>query len=61
MDASQHRWFGNIKTHLHAAIDDATNTIVALYFDYEETLNGYYNVFYQILIFLLINMEKDLF
>lgn len=49
MDASQHRWFGNIKTHLHAAIDDATNTIVALYFDYEETLNGYYNVFYQIL------------
>lgn len=49
MDASVHLWFGNNKTHLHAAIDDATGAIVGAYFDKQETLNGYYNVFKQIL------------
>jgi Integrase core domain. len=49
MDASPHTWFGNITTHLHAAIDDATGTIVGAYFGTQETLDGYYNVFYQIL------------
>lgn len=49
MDASVHIWFGGIKTHLHAAIDDATGRIVGAYFDHQETLNGYYNVFNQIL------------
>lgn len=49
MDASVHLWFGNIKTQLHAAIDDATGRIVGAYFDKQETLNGYYHVFKQIL------------
>lgn len=49
MDASVHNWFGTEKTHLHIAIDDATNRIVGAYFDVQETLNGYYNVFHQIL------------
>lgn len=49
MDASLHLWFGNKKTQLHVAIDDSTGCIVGAYFDYQETLNGYYNVFYQIL------------
>lgn len=49
MDASQHRWFGEQITHLHAAIDDATETIVGAYFDTQETLHGYYTVFHQIL------------
>ncbi len=49
IDASNHRWFGNTKTHLHAAIDDATGQVVAAYFDKQETLNGYYNLYYQIL------------
>lgn len=49
MDACIHLWFGNEKTALHAAIDDATGNIVGLYFDKQETLNGYYNVTYQIL------------
>lgn len=49
MDASVHTWFGGFKTQLHAAIDDASGRIVGAYFDYQETLNGYYNVFYQIL------------
>ena len=48
-DACIHLWFGNIKTALHAAIDDATGQVVAAYFDNQETLNGYYNIYYQIL------------
>ena len=35
--------------HLHLAIDDASGEVVGAYFDTQETLNGYYNVFYQIL------------
>jgi len=49
LDASQHVWFGNTKTFLHIAIDDSTSHIVGAYFDDQETLNGYYNIFYQIL------------
>ena len=48
-DGSIHMWFGGIKTCLHLAIDKATSTIVGAYFDKQETLNGYYNVFHQIL------------
>jgi hypothetical protein len=49
MDASLHLWFGETKTQLHAAIDDATGIVVGAYFDHQETLNGYYHVFHQIL------------
>lgn len=49
MDASLHPWFGNGKTNLHIAIDDSTSRIVGAYFDEQESLNGYYSVFYQIL------------
>ena len=49
-DGSIHMWFGSVKTCLHLAIDKATSTIVGIYFDKQETLNGYYNVLYQILI-----------
>ena len=48
-DGSIHVWFGGIKTCLHLAIDKAASTIVGAYFDKQETLNGYYNVLYQIL------------
>ena len=48
-DGSIHMWFGGIKTCLHLAIDKATSTIVGAWFDTQETLNGYYHVFYQIL------------
>ena len=48
-DGSIHNWFGSKKSCLHLAIDKATSTIVGAYFDYQETLNGYYQVFYQIL------------
>lgn len=49
MDGSTHLWFGEKKCCLHLAADKATNTIVGAYFDRQETLNGYYNVFKQIL------------
>ena len=48
-DGSIHMWFGGVKTCLHLAIDKATSTIVGAWFDKQETLNGYYHVFYQIL------------
>ena len=48
-DACIHLWFGKTKTALHAAIDDSTGHVVAAYFDKQETLNGYYNIYYQIL------------
>jgi len=51
MDASHHHWFGehNPKAHLHGAIDDASKSILALYFDTQETLNGYFHIFNDIL------------
>lgn len=49
-DACIHLWFAKTKTALHAAIDDATGHVVAAYFDTQESLNGYYNIYYQILI-----------
>lgn len=49
MDGSIHNWFGCEKACLHLAADKTTNTIVGAYFDKEETLKGYYNVYNQIL------------
>ena len=49
MDASLHNWFGNDKSQLHIAIDDATGAIIGAYFDHQETLKGYYNVLNQVL------------
>ena len=52
IDASLHHWFGPdySKATLHGAIDDSTGTVMGLYFDKEETLNGYYNMLKQILL-----------
>ena len=49
MDASPYKWFGASKTTLHIAVDDATGRITGAYFDEQETLSGYYNVYHQIL------------
>lgn len=49
IDASVHLWFGNFKTYLHAAIDDATGNVLGAYFDTGETIKGYYEMTYQIL------------
>ena len=49
MDASGLIWFDDVFATLHLAVDDATGTVVGAYFTPQETLNGYYNVLYQIL------------
>ncbi len=49
MDGSIHLWFGDKKCCLHLAVYKATNNVVGAYFDYQETLNGYYHIFYQLL------------
>ena len=51
IDASIHNWFGEAlpKATLHGAIDDATGTVMGLWFDREETLNGYFEMTRQIL------------
>lgn len=49
MDASPYVWFGDTKTTLHIAVDDAAGMITGAYFDRQETLCGYYHVYAQIL------------
>ncbi|MDR2400642.1 MAG: hypothetical protein LBD73_03200, partial [Deferribacteraceae bacterium] len=49
MDACQHNWSGTEQNRLHTAADDAIKIMAGAYFDKQETLNGYYNVFHQIL------------
>jgi hypothetical protein len=43
-DASVYPWFNDEYTYLHVGIDDSTGTLTGAYFDYQETLKGYYNV-----------------
>ena len=50
IDASIHRWFGIYTSALHAAIDDATGTVLGAYFTKEETTYGYYKMLEQVLI-----------
>lgn len=49
MDATPYEWIPGQIWHLHLAVDDATGRIVGAWFDMQETLNGYYHVFSQIL------------
>ena len=49
MDGSIHNWFGENKSCLHLAIDVCTGLIVGGRFEKQETLNGYYHVYKQIL------------
>lgn len=50
MDACTHLWFGNTKSTLHLAIDDSTSQVIGMYFDIQETLNGYYHITKQFLL-----------
>lgn len=49
MDATPYEWIPNVIWHLHLSIDDATGQVVGAWFDTQETLNGYYCIFNQIL------------
>lgn len=44
-----HNWFNDERSCLHLSVDKATNNIMGGFFDKQETLNGYYNIFHQIL------------
>lgn len=44
-DACEDYWIAGTKWHLHGAIDCATGTVLGGYFDFQETLNGYYHLF----------------
>lgn len=51
MDASSFKFLeDDITYHLHLAIDDCTNTVLGAYLDTQETLKGYYNILYQIIL-----------
>ena len=48
LDASRYDWFSDGGySHLHGAIDDATNEILALYLTKEESLEGYSELIFQ--------------
>ena len=49
MDATPYEWISGEIWHLHLAVDDATGRITGGWFDTQETLDGYYHVFSQIL------------
>lgn len=49
LDGSIHRWFAGQFVTLHAAIDDSSGTLLAAWFEKQETLRGYYKVVAQIL------------
>ncbi|WP_407895679.1 ISNCY family transposase [Lacticaseibacillus sp. N501-2] len=51
MDGSQEYWLGSDhpKITLHLAVDDASGTVVGAWFEDQETLQGYFQVFAQIL------------
>lgn len=49
MDATPYEWVPGQVWHLHLAVDDATGRITGAWFDTQETLNGYYHVFSQML------------
>lgn len=49
MNASNHLWFAQRKSHLHLTVDDATGMIVGAYFDWQETRSAYYQITKQFL------------
>jgi transposase len=50
VDAATHCWFGDTKTYLHIAVDDATSKLLAGFFDTQETLYAYFNVLKDVLL-----------
>lgn len=44
LDASPYSWLGDGELNLHGAIDDASGSILGLYLDRQECLEGYFEV-----------------
>jgi len=49
IDASPHAWFNETIHSLHGAIDDATGEILALHFEKNECLRGYFEIMEQMI------------
>lgn len=50
MDACVEKWFGNVTTHLHLAVDKATKKVLSGWFEYEEITRGYFVLLYMMII-----------
>lgn len=50
MDASPKRWFGNIVSHLHLAVDKGTKKVLFGWFEYEELTRAYFVLLLNIII-----------
>lgn len=46
----QKKWFGNISSYLHLAVDKATKKVLFGWFEYEEITRGYYVLLFNIII-----------
>ena len=50
IDACKDYWIDNKQSHLHAAYDPATRTILALHLEKEKTTHGYYKLLETLLL-----------
>lgn len=46
MDACEKRWFGNIVSYLHLAVDKGTKKVLFGWFEFEELTRGYFVLLY---------------
>lgn len=50
MDACEKKWFGNIVTYLHLAVDKGTKKVLSGWFEYEEITRGYFVLLFNMII-----------
>ena len=50
MDACEKRWFGNIVSYLHLAVDKGTKKVLFVWFEFEELTRSYFVLLYNIII-----------
>lgn len=50
MDACEKKWFGDIVSHLHLAVDKGTKKVLFGWFEYEEITRGYFVLLFNTII-----------
>ena len=50
MDACEKKWFGEIVTYLHLAVDKGTKKVLFGWFEYEEITRGYFVLLFNMII-----------
>ena len=50
MDACEKKWFGNIVSYLHLAVDKGTKKVLFGWFEYEELTRGYFVLLFNVII-----------